>query len=786
MGVREVVEYVLKIKGDPEKKLEKWRDEAKDSESATGLLTAEFGRLAPALASLAGPAAAATAGLAALTAAAAAAYNGMRELARGQAEVVDEMQTLAATSGLTLRTVDALRLAAKRSNKELGDLVPVALSDKMLDAAFAGGSMAELFELLGVTVVTATGQLREADDVFVDVLRSLTSLENGAERAGIATQLLGTEGEQLLSAFSSVDDFQAFVDEVDRFGGLSAPEAVRQADAFYAAEKRIDEATVRLRKAFLGLFGDQFLAAMETVASGFEGIATALERAADNAGALSRILGGALLQQISAALPVLAPVISLGQAAATALDPLPSGPPLVLPEIGAPPPSGREGTRFSDPGASSKARGSSPSRALIVNHPKPLPVEISRSTFALPDGFEAADPVRGMRELRIAIADGVADAVGVLGAVSQGPAGLASFLSGLGPGGAAAGALLRLPQIVDRLPDAIQQLVSVVGDLGGTIETILSDLVPSLLTETVPTLLAETIPQLIADLPSVLVEGTREIVTALVGLPVALAGRLISGIAPRLGKQLEKIARAPFRAIGSGLASVADRLETLWVSLRDSVLNPIRQNSRGRNALLGINLQSITRPIRDVIQTVAGLPGRIIRGAAGALRDFAEAPFERLGQLLETLGSKLRGFVETMFAGLKDFVRSLVEGLTKNVTNPIRDNAQGRRSLFGVSVIGENSRGRNALFGITLPRVRSFDVGHDHVMETGMAMVHRGERIEPAGSAQRQDDGGMRSPRSTAIGSVTFVTDRPDRVAERLQESLGLFGSNLSLEPFAS
>lgn len=157
-----------------------------------------------------------------------AAAEGARRLIDEVAGTVDEVGTLAAAAGLANETVNGLRLAADATGKSLTDLVPVGLPKKMLDAANGSEEAARLFRALGVEVTDASGQLRDADKVFGEVIDGLNGLESAEARAGIAAALLEEQGKQLLSAFSDQDDLQRFIDASEKFAIDVGPEAAKQ------------------------------------------------------------------------------------------------------------------------------------------------------------------------------------------------------------------------------------------------------------------------------------------------------------------------------------------------------------------------------------------------------------------------------------------------------------------------------------------------------------------------------------------------------------------------------
>lgn len=148
---------------------------------------------------------------------------------------VDEINTFGAATGLANETVAGLALAAKSSGKELTQILPSDLSKRMLDAANGLERQARGFRQLGVEVTDGNGKLRSSDAVLRELIDSLQAVEDPTERAALATQILGTTGQELLTAFESSEGLDAFVGTAQKFGNNVGPDAVAAAGAWQAA-----------------------------------------------------------------------------------------------------------------------------------------------------------------------------------------------------------------------------------------------------------------------------------------------------------------------------------------------------------------------------------------------------------------------------------------------------------------------------------------------------------------------------------------------------------------------
>jgi hypothetical protein len=220
---KETVDLVLRVKGDADKKIGKM-----------GAASKKTGMSMAAMAStVAGPLTAAlipaTVAIGAMTAAVTAAAVGYVKLVSSTIDLIDETNTLANATGLSHASISGLRLAADAAGKSLTDIIPKNLAKKMADAAAGSTATAEQFAALGVDVQDSSGELRDADKVYQEVVRSLLTMENRTEAAGLAAQLLGKQGRETLSAFSSVEQFGAFSSMAGEFGRDTGPGAAAAA-----------------------------------------------------------------------------------------------------------------------------------------------------------------------------------------------------------------------------------------------------------------------------------------------------------------------------------------------------------------------------------------------------------------------------------------------------------------------------------------------------------------------------------------------------------------------------
>lgn len=191
----------------------------------SGGLGSGFSALAGSVTALINPFTLAVAGIAAFGAAAAAIAAGLQQLT-GR---VEQLQNTASRLGTSFEFVQVLEAAASRSGVAV-DQLATGLQKFEVNIAKAregGNDTAEAFDRLGISQQDLLNS--DPTDLAVRVADALGEIEDPAERARLATDLLGKSGLELLPAFASIDDAAASMDkfratisqvDVDRLSSL--------------------------------------------------------------------------------------------------------------------------------------------------------------------------------------------------------------------------------------------------------------------------------------------------------------------------------------------------------------------------------------------------------------------------------------------------------------------------------------------------------------------------------------------------------------------------------------
>lgn len=214
-----------------EQELKKMNGDLKETETAGSKL----GRVGAAFQQIGGKITAAGKAFAPFSAAATAALGAMIGVAGKAAASADDLVTLSKQTGIS---TDQLQLYAAAA-----DLVDVSVEDmaksqqklkKSMFTASEGGATAEYFERLGVSVTDANGNLRDSNDVFMEVIEALGNMENETERDALAMEIFGKSASNLNPLIEDAGKTYSEVSQMLSEHGLSplSEEELQKANEF--------------------------------------------------------------------------------------------------------------------------------------------------------------------------------------------------------------------------------------------------------------------------------------------------------------------------------------------------------------------------------------------------------------------------------------------------------------------------------------------------------------------------------------------------------------------------
>ena len=138
------------------------------------------------------------------------AVAGLARFAKGGLDAADSMSKLSQRTGIAAPTLDKFRKVAELSDTSIQSLERAfpALTKNIDDAVQkAKGPAFDAFQRLGVSVKDVNGNVRNADDVFLDISDRFEQMADGTEKAALASAVFGTRiGSELIPLLNSGGD----------------------------------------------------------------------------------------------------------------------------------------------------------------------------------------------------------------------------------------------------------------------------------------------------------------------------------------------------------------------------------------------------------------------------------------------------------------------------------------------------------------------------------------------------------------------------------------------------
>lgn len=238
---------------------------------------------------------------AALAAAVAEVEKALISLTIESAAYADEILTQSVVTGLSTEALQEYQYAAELVDVSLDTLT--SSQSKMIrsmDAARRGSKeQAEAFDKLGISVQNADGTLRDAQEVFGDVIDALGAISNETERDAIAMTIFGRSARDLNPLIKAGSDgLRELTQEAHNVGYVMGEEAL---DALGAVDDQLQRMN-RSGEALKNQIAVGMAPAVENLMKKGADLFVRLQEAAEGSGILE--VFGALLDVVSALEPL--------------------------------------------------------------------------------------------------------------------------------------------------------------------------------------------------------------------------------------------------------------------------------------------------------------------------------------------------------------------------------------------------------------------------------------------------------------------------------------------------
>tara|TARA_R110000824_G_scaffold19663_6_gene75682 strand:+ start:3651 stop:6068 length:2418 start_codon:yes stop_codon:yes gene_type:complete len=173
------------------------------------------------------------------------------EFTKGVIDSINDLNDLSAQAGLSAQSIQAVSMAFVGSGQSAGAAHAFIKKFPKLFADLASGEakVTAAAKQLGISLKDlTTGEMLSADQILLNITRSLQAVKDPTEKATAGFLLLGRSGGNFLQAFGNTSEFENFLDVVEEFGVQTGPEASRQAAIFQESISFLDSTIAGLKQ----------------------------------------------------------------------------------------------------------------------------------------------------------------------------------------------------------------------------------------------------------------------------------------------------------------------------------------------------------------------------------------------------------------------------------------------------------------------------------------------------------------------------------------------------------
>lgn len=123
----------------------------------------------------------------------------LTSFSKGLAETSDNILTMSSVTGIATDDLQKLEYASKFVDVEVTTMTDsiAKMTRNMSNARDGSSDASEAFQKLGIRITDAHGQLRDANDVFLDAIDRLGKVKNETERDAAAMEIFGRSAKEL-------------------------------------------------------------------------------------------------------------------------------------------------------------------------------------------------------------------------------------------------------------------------------------------------------------------------------------------------------------------------------------------------------------------------------------------------------------------------------------------------------------------------------------------------------------------------------------------------------------
>lgn len=201
------------------------------------------------------------------------------DMTKGAGEAASEIRKLSSVTGQSTDSIQEFDYAAEMigvSSDRIRDSLKET-TNKMQEARDGNEATAEAYAKLGIAIVDADGNLRNAEDVFYNTIDALGQMENRTERDAIAMDLLSESAQELNPLIDAgTDALKQYAAEAHEMGYVLDEDALTALDGVDDGFQALGKTTEAIKKQMAAEFAPYMSEALQELRELIQKVGTAL------------------------------------------------------------------------------------------------------------------------------------------------------------------------------------------------------------------------------------------------------------------------------------------------------------------------------------------------------------------------------------------------------------------------------------------------------------------------------------------------------------------------------
>lgn len=201
------------------------------------------------------------------------------DMTKGAGEAASEIRKLSSVTGQSTDSIQEFDYAAEMigvSSDRIRDSLKET-TNKMQEARDGNEATAEAYAKLGIAIVDADGNLRNAEDVFYDTIDALGQMENRTERDAISMDLLSESAQELNPLIDAgTDALKQYAAEAHEMGYVLDEDALTALDGVDDGFQALGKTTEAIKKQMAAEFAPYMSEALQELRELIQKVGTAL------------------------------------------------------------------------------------------------------------------------------------------------------------------------------------------------------------------------------------------------------------------------------------------------------------------------------------------------------------------------------------------------------------------------------------------------------------------------------------------------------------------------------